>query len=71
MTTKRRPTPFKDCDRFNVEMPSFWKSLNPSIKQPVDHITRSAKHRRPMTKEDESPAQAEGFLNWIDLIGQR
>lgn len=52
-------------------MSSFWKSLNPSIKQPVDHITRSAKHRRPMTKEDESPVQAEGFLNWIDLIGQR
>jgi len=70
-TTKGRPTAFKDCHRLNVEMSPFWKTLNPSIKQPVDHNARPAAQRRPITTEAESTAQAEGFLSWIDLIGQR
>jgi len=52
-------------------MSSFWKHLNPSIQQPVNHTNRSAEQRRPISTEAESPAQSEGFLSWIDLIGQR
>ncbi len=51
-------------------MSSFWKNLNPSTQEPVDHTNRSAEQRHMSTKA-ESPAQAEGLLSWIDLIGQR
>ena len=51
-------------------MSSFWKNPNPSTQEPIDDTNRPAEQRH-ISTQTESPAHAEGFLSWIDLIGQR